>query len=1204
MRVAVMPSRRAMVVFSLNQGFSVTVKQPSDIAVRQAAVDPRRSFLIQAPAGSGKTELLTDRILALLATVERPEEIVAITFTRKAASEMHARVLQKLRMGKGAEPAEAYKVPGWRLAQRALARDREKGWNLLEYPARLSIRTIDSFCAYLVRAMPWLSAMGGVPSITDSPRELYEAAAQATLDMADDNEAVAELIAHLDVDIRVARGLLADMLASRDQWLPLLGRGSNNEQLLESLARAVEEDLRRLGAAMPVGWADALAPCLRKAAETLAAGSEALDSPFLDWDGRPFGTGMDCLPQWQALSHALLTGTGTLRRTVNKRQGFEAKTQHKEDFLAWLGAVPENAEWVAILNDIRTAPPGGYTAEQQRVLEVLLEVLWLAAAQLKLQFAQAAQVDFTEISQRAIEALGRVDDPSDLLLSLDSAIRHILVDEFQDTSQTQIRLLELLTAGWEPDDGHTLFLVGDPMQSIYRFRKADVGGFLNIRDQGLGMIELNAEYLRENFRSQGALVDWVNRTCMPIFPDRNHPGLGAITYTPSVAFNAPIEGVNAQFHPVWVSKEGEEEAGLPDSDSKAGEGLGIADAGRQGEDADALAIRLAREALEEHAGSDHPVAILVRARSHLAGLVHKLAQAGVPCRAVDLVTLQSRQVVIDLAQLARALAHPADRLAWLSVLRSPLCGLKLASLHAVFGGDLLAPVPQLLRKWLAASQDARGMPADEAQRLLLAAQVLLDDGNSAGSLPFAAWLEQCWQRLGGPDIYYRNPTDAADAERLFRLIEEIAPYGQLDPVDLESRLEKLFAVPESSARAVQVMTIHKSKGLEFDTVIMTGLHRKPKADTSPLMYFEPHGDELLLGPIKHRVTAEADPVTAYLAAREKKRAAYETDRLLYVGLTRACKRLHLIGEVAVDETGKPRKPAASSLLGRLWDQLVLPEPPADLLQRGSASDGKAEAREHIAPMDAVTAGSSQALAPMPESADIQGAAHPPAGQRYLVRRKLEALPALDGLPDPGSAADPRSAASGSSVPGAAGQASAWTWKEQSGEEAAIGTVAHAWLERIGKEGLDAWPASRVKDCLPVFRRQLARAGLPDSSLDAATEALRDTLVATLSSERGQWLLRVAQAHREWSLLDISGRVSVIDLAISQENDWLVVDYKTGTPRPGEARDAYAARMRERYREQMERYCAHVTALDGRPARGALYFPRADIWVDYPMRGLF
>ena len=136
----------------------MSTKQPSDSAVRAAAIDPARSFIIQAPAGSGKTELLTDRILALLATVNRPEEIVAITFTRKAASEMHARVLGKLESGCGPCPPEAYKKRSWELAQKAMRRNDELGWNLLQYPARLSIRTIDSFCTYLVRAMPWLSS--------------------------------------------------------------------------------------------------------------------------------------------------------------------------------------------------------------------------------------------------------------------------------------------------------------------------------------------------------------------------------------------------------------------------------------------------------------------------------------------------------------------------------------------------------------------------------------------------------------------------------------------------------------------------------------------------------------------------------------------------------------------------------------------------------------------------------------------------------------------------------------------------------------------------------------------------------------------------------------------------------------------------------------------------------------------------------------
>src|SRR3546814_12856463 len=98
-----------------------------------------------------------------------------------------------------------------------MQRDRELGWNLLEYPARLSIRTIDSFCTYLVRAMPWLSALGGLPAIADDTREHYEAAVQATLDMADEDESVAALIAHLAVDVRAARGLQIGRASCRER---------------------------------------------------------------------------------------------------------------------------------------------------------------------------------------------------------------------------------------------------------------------------------------------------------------------------------------------------------------------------------------------------------------------------------------------------------------------------------------------------------------------------------------------------------------------------------------------------------------------------------------------------------------------------------------------------------------------------------------------------------------------------------------------------------------------------------------------------------------------------------------------------------------------------------------------------------------------------------------------------------------------------
>src|SRR5690606_44399 len=171
---------------------TVSARQPSDHAARARALDPAASFLVQAPAGSGKTELLTDRILALLATVNRPEEIVAITFTRKAASEMHARVMSKLAAGKGPQPAEAHKQQSWDLAREVLQRDAQLGWNLLDYPARLSIRTIDALCAGFVRNMPWLSALGGLPAITDDADKYYLEAAKATLEMAEDDAAVAQ----------------------------------------------------------------------------------------------------------------------------------------------------------------------------------------------------------------------------------------------------------------------------------------------------------------------------------------------------------------------------------------------------------------------------------------------------------------------------------------------------------------------------------------------------------------------------------------------------------------------------------------------------------------------------------------------------------------------------------------------------------------------------------------------------------------------------------------------------------------------------------------------------------------------------------------------------------------------------------------------------------------------------------------------------
>src|SRR5205807_8890004 len=120
--------------------------------------------------------------------------------------------------------------------------------------------------------------------------------------------------------------------------------------------------------------------------------------------------------------------------------------------------------------------------------------------------------------------------------------KHVLVDEFQDTSISQWELLERLTAGWEPDDGRTLFVVGDPMQSIYRFREADVALFLHARREGLGNVRLEPLTLTTNFRSQEKLVDFFNDAFPRIFPAEPDESLGAVPYSAATPNDPPLPG--------------------------------------------------------------------------------------------------------------------------------------------------------------------------------------------------------------------------------------------------------------------------------------------------------------------------------------------------------------------------------------------------------------------------------------------------------------------------------------------------------------------------------------------------------------------------------------------------------------------------------------------------------------------------------------
>ena len=488
------------------------------------------------------------------------------------ATEMRGRIINALEGAAGAGTATdeaARTTPA--LARQAMDRNRTLGWELEHSPGRLRIQTIDALCGALTRQMPVLSRFGAQPEIVEQADELYLQAAADTLAELEGghgwSDAIAVLLAHLDNNLPKVRDMLAGMLARRDQWLRHVAGGVRREELEGALKHMVEGSLEAAARGFPQELAGELAAVLDYAAANLD-GADA-DSPIRACAGLkdlPPAVA-DHLEQWRGLTTLLLTEKGDWRRAVDARNGFppaggnqpgrvEDRAAMKNRFKAMISRLAEDDDLLGRLQEVRNLPRPWYTGPEWQVVQALCELLKLADAQLRLLFAERNQVDFSAVTQAAIQALGGEESPTDLALNLDYRIRHILVDEYQDISINQYTLLQRLTAGWSPQDGHSLFLVGDPMQSIYRFREAEVGLFLNTWEQRrLGQVALSPLTLRVNFRSGPDLIGWVNEVFTHVLPPAADVGRGAVHYTPAEAWHAQT-GVRAvTLHPLLDADE-------------------------------------------------------------------------------------------------------------------------------------------------------------------------------------------------------------------------------------------------------------------------------------------------------------------------------------------------------------------------------------------------------------------------------------------------------------------------------------------------------------------------------------------------------------------------------------------------------------------------------------------------------------------------
>ncbi|MES2181489.1 MAG: UvrD-helicase domain-containing protein [Pseudomonadota bacterium] len=1122
------------------------------------------SFIVEAPAGAGKTELLTQRYLKLLASVNEPEEIIALTFTNKAAAEMRNRILLSLEHAQNQTPeTAAHKLKTRALANAALDQSNAKQWDILSQPSRLRILTIDALCSSLTRQMPLLSKFGGQPAVSDDAETHYNDAARRAIAQiayeSDSDDTVTTALRYMDNNSEKLTDLLAKMLARRDQWLPMAGQlhGLDADEISYNtevaLAHLIAEGLQAALNILPESVQYALMPLARYAAGNLSA--EADIAPLLDWELTLEADAND-LMLWQALARFLLTQDKTYRKSINKNNGFPATDEgkgKKEDYFAIVNALGNSETLASVL----ALPAIATLADNQQVIHALTRLLILATTHLWAVFQAAGEVDFVAIAQSAQLALENEHGVTDLALKLDYKISHLLIDEFQDTSPVQMRLIEQLIDGWQPSDGRTLFCVGDPMQSIYRFRKADVSLFLQASKSGIGHLPLTRLQLSRNNRSHPAVVDWINTAFQQAFPGQDNINQGAISYRKFSATRQTVAHEGVVLHPLIL------EAAVSNGDA------GNADTGNAGteDDLETFNIKQVEAAyvadliMNLREANPNKIAVLVRNRSHLTALVSEIRRnhPQLKFQAVEIEHLNDRQTVQDALSLVCAMHHRADRTHWLNILRAPWCGLTLQDLHALAADNHQATIWQLMHDEVR----LQNLSEDGNVRLSHVKTILTAAFAAQGRVPTRRWLESTWLQLGGGKCLI-DAGDNRDVQVFFDLVEKVSRSGHVDIAKLELGMQKLYAKPDIEADdSLQFLTIHKSKGLEFDTVILPALNRPPRhADNELVLWQEVVVDNhlrLIAAPFTPKVAKssakknDAPNVYEYLKTLEKERADNELVRLLYVAATRTQRQLHLVASMQSNKNGEI-KPVANSLLKVLWPAVEAEFSNAELLELNDSALQTLDItqfkpqlqRLHTAELNNSVLDEIVQNA-VKTSSNLANRIVPFNGNEDTSITSLEQQQGKPDVPD---------------------------------LHRHCGTLAHIYMQLFAMTNLHTWHAERLRQCQPAMQKWLLQQGHTIKNAQQGAVQVLAALQTTLNSEAGQWVLKNHEnAASELSLMQ-AGEAGVtnhiVDRTFIENGRRWIVDYKLTHFADSLDSQTDVELAAEQHRPQLERYAGLFT----------------------------
>lgn len=807
----------------------------NDIQNRIKCLD-LKSIIVQAPAGSGKTELLTQRFIKLLAHVNSPREILAVTFTNKAAAEMKSRItnyLQNKTTPKNDTTKKLIDLLNKEIAKRGITVD--------EVISEFNILTIDALNQQIINSTPLLTQYGYQSSIIEDPSPIHSEIIKKVIYAESNSDHIHKILHTLNIEFPQLEKYLLELMTNRDKWIHHIFDDENSNEFNKYIQQEEEESLTHLQKIFK------LKDSIR------SKKSELLH--FIE---------------------SIYTKQKSIRKNIKEEDlAFFKKNSVSNDIA--------NTEWP----DFESFEKEYYflnisNLQQSDIMQTLAPILKEAYARIKLYFSQNKVIDFPEITLQALLALKNESGFTDLKSYLNIKYSHILVDEFQDTNKNQLQLFEYLTHEWGPEN--TFFCVGDPMQSIYRFRQSDVRIFLDVIKNGVGKIKLNHIILSLNNRSKSRLIHWFNSRFSKIFTEQNIDN-GSIQYQ---LCNPRIEDDSGSINFLSYSSE---------SSSKS---------------SDIEAELICRQIL---ASQHESIAVIARSRNHLKPIVSYIKKnyaKQIPINAIELESLINHQCVQDILALTLAIFDFSDRTHWIATIQSPLCGLAIKDLHILFANK-----DENIWK-LINSEKVNELNSDSQKRIKNLIKIIEIHYSSMHSAKWSEIIRALWVDLAGiKSLYVKEDIEYIDY--YLRILQNFDTNEIDKEVLIKTVTETMVSDVNSNKKAVSFLTIHKSKGLEFDHVIIPCIDKSTRPNIPSLVNFD-HMDGANKNISSIKINDDVIySLHGYHEQKNKIREHNELKRLLYVAVTRAVNQLDLVAEI--NQTTKK-----NTFLHFLWDDFYTTDP--------------------------------------------------------------------------------------------------------------------------------------------------------------------------------------------------------------------------------------------------------------------------------------